>query len=114
MQKNAPPSKVEKSLEKELQPKLQGPRPMRAIRMQEAGTSEIGVNASTAAAAAGPLRMVKDIESLRTKFESHGLSDLEELKKRHVEIRASRHVKDIATSVAERETSWCGKRASVK
>src|SRR6266403_2630692 len=100
------------SSEQELQTKLQRPRSMRSGGMQEAGAGKILVDVSTGAAPT-PLRVVEDVESLCPKFKSHRFSNLKELKERHVKIRAPRHMKNVATRIAERKAAGRCKCAGV-
>src|SRR5258708_1735195 len=74
------------------------------IGMQEIRASEIKVDARSATAAPTPLCVVENVVSLRAKLETHRFSKLEELEQGHVKICPARHVKDVATRVAEGQT----------
>src|SRR5580658_9569203 len=50
-----------------------------------------------------PLSMVKDVKSLRSKFEVHGVAHCEVLEQAHIVLCASRHSENVSTGVAIRQ-----------
>ena len=56
-----------------------------------------------------PLGVIEHVKSLCSEFQAHSLGKGEVFEQRHVEISAMWVAEDIATGVAEREPSRCGK-----